>query len=80
MTYSWLISDAVLDEALSAAMNYLTYTGAAIHLSEIEELCAVIITIAYQRGERDCVKLSNCAINAVEKPIEDGHLGPYHLL
>jgi hypothetical protein len=74
MTRPWLISDAVLDDALDAAMNYLKYAGAA-DLNEIEEICAVIITIAHERGERDSIKLANCAINAVEKPIEDGELG-----
>jgi len=75
MTRPWLISDAVLDDALDAAMKYLEYAGSA-NLDEIEEICAMIIMVAYGRGERDCVKLANCAINAVERPIEDGELGP----
>jgi hypothetical protein len=75
MTRPWLISDAVLDGALGAAMDYLKYAG-AVDLNGIEEICAMIITVAYERGERDPIKLANCAINAVEKPIEDGELGP----
>jgi hypothetical protein len=74
MSHPWPISDAVLGDALDAAMNYLKYTGAG-DLNEIEEICATIITIAYKRGERDSIKLANCAINALEKPIEDGELG-----
>ena len=75
MTRPWLISDAVLDDALDAAMKYLEYAGSA-NLDEIEEICAMIIMVAYGRGERDCFKLANCAINAVERPIEDGEFGP----
>jgi hypothetical protein len=75
MTRRWLNSDAVLDNALDAAIDYLKYAGAA-DLNEIEEICAMIITIAHERGERDPIKLANCAINAVEKPLEDGKLGP----
>jgi hypothetical protein len=73
MTRPWLISDPVLDNALDAVMNYLKYSGAA-DLNEIEEICALIITIAHERGEKDPIKLANCAINAIEKPIENGEL------
>lgn len=74
MTFPWQMTNPVLDDALHATMKYLEYTGAA-KLDDIEELCATIILIAYMRGERDGIKLSNCAIDAVEKPIEDGVLG-----
>jgi hypothetical protein len=69
------ISDVLLGDALGAAMNYLKYVG-AVDLNEIEEICVMIIRLAYERGERNPVKLANCAINALEKPIEDGELGP----
>ena len=72
----WLSSDPVLDQALKNAMKYFDYTGAANQLDELEELCKAIILIAYQRGERDCVKLSNMAIDGLERAIEDGELGP----
>jgi hypothetical protein len=74
MTRPCVISDAVLGDALDTAMNYLKYAEAA-DLNEIEEICVVIITTAHKRGERASIKLANCAINAVEKPIEDGGLG-----
>jgi hypothetical protein len=68
-------SDPIVDQALKNAMSYFDYTGAAVEL-ELEELCEAIILVAYQRGERDCVKLSNSAIDGLEQSIEDGELGP----
>jgi hypothetical protein len=70
MTHQWLISDPVLDDALNTALEYLNYTNATSQLDEIEEFCAIVITIAYQKGQRDTTRLSNCAVDAVESLLD----------
>lgn len=67
MSHTWPIPETILTDARNAAVRYVRYANAAVQLDELEELCAAIITIAYQQGERDSVNLSNYAVDAVEK-------------
>jgi hypothetical protein len=76
MTYPWPTdnADATLQKALDIAMNYLSYTGLAIQVVEIEPVCAAIILTAWRHGIRHPNSLADCAVNAVEQPAENGKL------
>ena len=76
MRYPWPVTDASgeLQMALKIAMDYLEYTGQAMRVRVVEVLCAAVILAGWRKGIRHRIKLADCAINAVERPAEDGIL------
>jgi hypothetical protein len=70
--YPWPIGDFdnAMDVALDAAMNYLERTGQAQNFVEVQRVAAMAIVAAWKQGVRHRVKLTNIAIAAVERKME----------
>lgn len=67
MLHLWPLdsADAVLQEALDIAMDYLEFTGQAYLGTEL--ICADIILRSWRRGTKHRIRLANDAIVAIEK-------------
>jgi hypothetical protein len=67
--YPWPFGDfdAVMDDALNIAMDYLIRTGRAVKFRETQATAANAIAAAWRSGVRNRVRLSNLAIKAVEQ-------------
>jgi hypothetical protein len=66
MPYPWPVTDPVLQDALEIALDYLEYTGRAVPFIQTQWICANAILVAWNSGERQRIKLANCAILAIE--------------
>jgi hypothetical protein len=69
MLYPWpfLGFDALFDDALRIAMDYLERTGQAAEYTKVQSLAAAAIVAQWRAGARHKIRLANHAINAVEK-------------
>lgn len=65
--YPWPFVEAVLQEALDIAMDYLEFTGQAYPFSEVQRACANTILKSWRAGTKHRIRLANDAINAIEK-------------
>jgi hypothetical protein len=72
MLYDWplLGFDALFDDALRIAMDYLERTGKANEYTKVQSLAAATIVAQWRAGVRHKIRLANYAINAVEKNTE----------
>jgi hypothetical protein len=59
--------DALFDDALRIAMDYLERTGQAAEYTKVQSLAAATIVAQWRAGARHKIRLANHAINAVEK-------------
>ena len=69
MVYPWpfLGFDALFDDALRIAMDYLERTGQATEYTKVQSMAAATIVAQWRAGVRHRIRLANYAINAVEK-------------
>jgi hypothetical protein len=74
MLHPWPLVDvdAVLQEALDIALDYLEFTGQAFPYSETQRICALAILTAWRAGTKHRIRLANYAINVIEKKLVIG--------
>jgi hypothetical protein len=67
--YPWPFGefDAVMDDALDIAMDYLIRTGQAVKFRETQTVAANAIACSWRAGVRNRIRLSNLAVRAVEQ-------------
>jgi hypothetical protein len=72
MTYPWPLThpEAVLDEALDIALNFVESAGDSTTRDSKQHLVANAILKDWQKGTREKISLANVGIVAVQKQTE----------